>query len=151
MSAGGGRPEHPSGSTRTTPGTATRGRADRARQTGWRAGLRRTPGGALFLQAAVFVLGALFILLGLAALVLPGPLTIPPVLLGLYVWSSEFDWADRLLARARERGVEALAAARRRPISSAVTTVGGLVAAGGLIWAAGHYHLVARAQHAVGV
>ena len=41
-------------------------------------------------RAGIFVLGLLFILGGLALAVLPGPLTIPLVLLGLWVWSWEF-------------------------------------------------------------
>ena len=63
--------------------------------------LRRTPGGRQFLKVAVFVLGLFFVLLGLALAALPGPLTIPPILLGVWIWSSEFAWADRLLDRAR--------------------------------------------------
>lgn len=131
----------------TSPG----GRSAREGDTGWRARLRRTPGGALGLKIGVFVVGGLFVLLGVAAAVLPGPLTIPPVLLGLYVWASEFDWADRLLQRAKKSAVEAWAKAKEKPVTSAVTTVGGLVLAGLAIWAVGHYELVARARDAVGL
>ena len=130
-----------------TPG----GRSAREGDSGWRSRLRRTPGGALFLKAAVFVLGGLFIALGVAAAVLPGPLTIPPMLLGLYILASEFDWADRLLQRAKKSAQEAWVKAKRRPVLSGITTVGGLVLAGVAIWAVGHYDLVERAKTAVGL
>lgn len=131
----------------TSPG----GRAARAERTGWRARVRRTHAGALLLKVGASVLGLLFIALGLAAAVLPGPLTIPPMLLGLYILASEFDWADRLLQRAKKSAQEAWHKARKRPVTSAVTTVGGLVLAGVAIWAVGHYSLVDRARTAVGL
>ena len=139
--------EVPSSALNIAPG----GRSARRGDSGWRARLRSTPGGALALKIGVFVVGGLFILLGVAAAVLPGPLTIPPMLLGLYIWASEFDWADRLLQRAKRSAQEAWAKAKRRPVLSAVTTVGGLVAAGVVVWAVQHYHLVARTRDVVGL
>mgnify|MGYP003296489868 CR=1 FL=1 len=79
----------------------------------WRDRVRRTPGGRHLLKLAVFALGAFFVLLGIALVVLPGPLTIPPILLGVYIWSTEFAWADRLRDRAVDSGREAWAAARK--------------------------------------
>lgn len=117
---------------------------------GWRASVRRTPAGALALKLAVLVIGTSLILLGLALVVLPGPLTIPPMLLGFWVLSTEFAWADRLLERTRASGVVALAAARRRPVLSSVTTGAGLVLAGVAIWAANTYDLVGRALEVLG-
>ena len=74
---------------------------------GWRARVRRTPGGRLLLKAGALVVGLAFIALGFALVVLPGPLTIPPILVGLYVLSTEFAWADRLLQRAKASAAEA--------------------------------------------
>lgn len=91
--------------------------------------MRRTRGGAALLRVAVFVLGALFVMLGFALAVLPGPLTIPPVLLGVYIWSLEFAWAERLLLRVSRSAREAWAQARRHPVSSALVTAGGVVMA----------------------
>ncbi len=131
--------------------------SERARQarrrptTGWRARLRRTPGGGLLLRAVVFVVGLLFVLLGVALIALPGPLTIPPILLGVYVWSTEFAWADRLLERAKRSATEAWEQAKRRPVASAAVTLGGLVALGVGILLANRYDLVSRAQQAVGL
>jgi len=95
----------------------------------WRDRVRRTPGGRHLLKLGVFLLGLLFVLLGVVLVVLPGPLTIPPILLGVYIWSTEFAWADRLKDRAVDSGREAWAAARRRPVTSALVTGGGLVLA----------------------
>ncbi len=49
----------------------------------------------------VLVVGLSFVALGLALIVLPGPLTIPPLLLGLAILATEFVWARRLLQRAK--------------------------------------------------
>ena len=118
---------------------------------GWRARMRSTRAGALVLKAIVFVVGALFVALGLVLATLPGPLTIPPVLLGVWIWASEFSWAERLLARAQRSARKAWEQAKRRPISSALITVGGLIGAGVIIWAVNHYDLVNRAREAVGI
>ena len=113
--------------------------------------MRRTPGGAQLLQVMVFLLGLAFVLLGLALVVAPGPLTIPPVLLGLYIWSTEFAWADRQLERAKASARVAWADARRRPVVSAFVTFGGLVALGVAVWAAGRFDLVPRVLEFVGL
>ncbi len=118
---------------------------------GWRAGLRRTPGGALLLKALVFTLGLAFVVLGLVLIVAPGPLTIPPILLGLWIWSTEFAWADRQLDRAKASARVAWEDAKRRPVVSGLVTGGGLVGLGVGIWLVAEYELVARAREVVGV
>ncbi len=130
-----------------TPPTVGRPAVDR----GWRARLRRTPGGALLLKASVFVLGLAFVVLGCVLVVAPGPLTIPPILLGLWIWSTEFAWADRQLDRAKASARVAWEDAQRRPVVSAVVTGGGLIALGVGIWLVARYELVARAREVVGV
>ena len=106
---------------------------------------------ALLLQGLVFTAGLAFVVLGLVLIVAPGPLTIPPILLGLWIWSTEFAWADRQLDRAKASARVAWEDARRRPVVSAFVTGGGLVALGVGIWLAGRYDLVARAREVVGV
>ena len=123
---------------------------DRA-STGVRARLRRTPGGTQLLQSLVFVVGLLCILLGVALAALPGPLTIPPILLGLYIWSTEFAWADRLLDRAKASGREAWAKAKAKPVLSAVVTLAGLTALGFGVYLVGKYDLLAKGQDLVGL
>lgn len=111
---------------------------------GWRARLRRTPGGSLVLKGLVFVTGAFFIALGILLVVLPGPLTIPPVLLGLYIWSTEFEWAERLRVRAADRGRVAWEATKRRPVHATVVTLAGLVALAAGLVAMSRYEIVDR-------
>jgi hypothetical protein len=109
------------------------------------------PGRALAWRVGVFVVGLLFVLLGLALTVLPGPLTIPPVLVGLWVWSTEFEWARRVFATFARKGRDAWKHARQHPLSSAAVTVGGLAAAGAVFWAVGHFDLVDRGKSALGL
>jgi hypothetical protein len=102
-------------------------------------------------RIGVFVAGLLFVLLGIALTALPGPLTIPPVLIGLWIWSSEFQWAARFFAVFKRKAQDAWQHARQHPASSAAITVGGLAAAGVAVWAVGHYQLVDQAKTALGL
>ncbi|MBC7374432.1 MAG: hypothetical protein H7323_10635 [Frankiales bacterium] len=124
---------------------------DRPAQTGVRARLRRTPGGAHLLKVVVFVVGLLFILLGFVLIVAPGPLTIPPILVGLYIWSTEFAWADRLLDRAKSSAREAWANAKAKPVTSALVTGSGLIALAVGLFLASKYELVVRGKDLVGL
>lgn len=62
----------------------------------WRRRIREDPRKAFFYRIGVGVLGGLLIIAGPITGPLPGPGGIPLVLLGLAVWSSEFEWAQRL-------------------------------------------------------
>jgi uncharacterized membrane protein len=117
----------------------------------WKKALRRTPGGAVAVKAIVFVVGLLFILLGLALAALPGPLTIPPILVGLYVWSTEFAWAERLLDRAKRSAQEAWEKAKRRPVITGLLTLSGLVAIVVGVVLVNRYDLLDRLKSAVGL
>lgn len=108
-----------------------------------------TPGGHAVLKVVVFVVGLVFVLSGIALVVLPGPLTIPPVLVGVCVWSLEFGWARRLRGRVTRSAQDAWGQAKQHPVRGAVITVGGLVAAVAVVWAVGHFDLVARAKDLV--
>lgn len=135
--------------TRGAPPESDPGFAD-PQQSGWRARLRRTPGGAQLLQGLVFVVGLLFILLGIGLVALPGPLTIPPILVGLYIWSTEFAWAERLLDRAKKSAREAWEKSKAKPVISALVTISGLVALGVAIYLVGRFDLVARGRELIG-
>jgi hypothetical protein len=113
--------------------------------------MHRNPSLLLSWRIGVFVVGLLFVLLGIALTALPGPLTIPPVLVGLWIWSSEFQWAARFFAVFRRKAQEAWQHARQHPVSSAAITVGGLAAAGVAFWAVGHFQLVDQAKVALGL
>ena len=105
----------------------------------------------LFRRAGIFLAGLVCILAGFALVVLPGPLTIPPIVLGLYIWSKEFTFAEKLFDRAKAQFDEAWEAAKRKPVQSAFISGGGLVLAGVAIWAVLHFDLVAKAKDAVGL
>lgn len=102
-------------------------------------------------RIGVFTVGLLCVALGLALTVLPGPLTIPPVLLGLWVWSTEFDWARRFFTTFQRKAKDAWAHARQHPASSVAVTVGGLALAGVAVWSVGHFQLVDQATTALGL
>jgi len=118
---------------------------------GWRDRVRSKPGIRHLYRAGVFVAGLLFIALGGALAVLPGPLTIPPVLLGLWIWSTEFRFARKFFEAFKRKAGEAWAHAKVHPVSSAAITIGGLIAAGVAAWAVGHFELVDKARDEVGV
>jgi uncharacterized protein (TIGR02611 family) len=65
----------------------------------WRRRIRRNPNRLRLYRAAVGIAGLVLICLGLVTGPLPGPGGIPLVLLGLAIWSSEFEWAYRLRQR----------------------------------------------------
>ena len=89
--------------------------------------------------------------LGVALAVFPGPLTIPPVLLGLWIWSTEFRFAERLFESFKEKAREAWAHAKRHPRSSTAVTVGGLLMAAVAFWAVGHFELVDKGRTLAGL
>lgn len=127
------------------------GRATPVEKGSWRHRIRSKPGLAQVWRIGVFVAGLLCVALGIALAVLPGPLTIPPVLLGLWIWSTEFHWAARFFDSFQEKARAAWAHAKRHPVSSIVITLGGLVAVGVAIWAVQHFALVERARDLVGL
>ena len=127
------------------------GAATAVERGGFRDRIRSKPGLAQAWRVGVFLAGLLCVAVGIALAVLPGPLTIPPVLLGLWIWSSEFAWAKKLFTSFQRKANDAWAHARRHPVSSAVITVGGLALAGAVFWAVGHYELVDKAKDAVGL
>jgi Putative transmembrane protein (PGPGW) len=117
----------------------------------FRARMRSNPGTRQVWRVGVFVAGLLCIAAGGVLVVLPGPLTIPPIVLGLWIWSTEFEWAHRFFAPAKEKGKAAWEHAKRHPVSSSIVTVGGLVLAGAVVWAVTYFDLLERAKEAVGL
>jgi hypothetical protein len=109
-----------------------------------RARVHANPALAQVWRVGVFVAGLLLVALGFALAVLPGPLTIPPVLAGLWVWSTEFAWARRLFDSFKRKAKAAWAHARQHRVSSIAITVGGLLLVAAVVWAVGHFQLVDR-------
>src|SRR5918997_6083233 len=93
---------------------------------GWRDRVRSKPGVREAYRVAIFAAGLLCIAAGVALMVLPGPLTIPPVLLGLWIWSTEFRFAERFFDASKKKAREAWSHAKHHPVSSAGLTIGGL-------------------------
>ena len=127
------------------------GRARPVPRHGWRDKIRSKPGLAQAWRVLVFLAGLVCMAVGVALAVLPGPLTIPPVLLGLWIWSTEFRWARRLFEAFQRKARDAWEHAKLHPVSSTLITVGGLAAAGAVFWAVQHYDLVGRARELVGL
>jgi uncharacterized protein (TIGR02611 family) len=63
----------------------------------WRRKIREDKRKLAVYRVAVALLGLILIVLGFASGPIPGPGGIPLVLLGLAVWSSEFEWAHQLM------------------------------------------------------
>lgn len=116
---------------------------------GWRHRVRSKPGLRETYRVGIFTAGLLCIAAGVALMVLPGPLTIPPVLLGLWIWSTEFRFAERFFDTFKDKARDAWAHARTHPTTSACITGGGLLAAGAAMWAVSHFGLVDAAKDAV--
>lgn len=142
---------HAAGATRCPDCTDGLGKPRPAKSGSLRERIHNRPGMVLPFRIAVFVAGLLFVFLGIALTVLPGPLTIPPILVGLWVWSTEFQWAARFFATFKRKAQDAWKHTRQHPVSSLAVTVGGLAAAGAAFWAVGRYDLVNQATTALGL
>lgn len=94
-------------------------------------------------RAVVFAVGLFFIAIGIALSPLPGPLTIPPILLGVYIWSTEFGWAHRWLERFKTKALVAWHHAKAHPVADGVFTVLGMLIAAVVIWAFIHFGVMA--------
>jgi uncharacterized protein (TIGR02611 family) len=66
----------------------------------WRRKIRANPHSHLIYRIIVGVVGLIIVVVGLIMVPFPGPGWFV-VLLGLAVWASEFEWAQRLLHRAK--------------------------------------------------
>jgi hypothetical protein len=111
--------------------------------------VRRLPAGDLLVRVGVFLLGAAFVVLGFVLIALPGPLTIPPVLLGLGVWSLEFEFAQVWLEKAKVPARKAWDEAKRHPWRTGLVSGGGVVLAVVAAVLASRYGLVDHARDLV--
>src|SRR3954465_11912100 len=102
-------------------------------------------------RVALFVAGLLLIIAGLVLIVLPGPLTIPPILLGPWLWALGFEFARPWLHPIQQKGAVAWDQAREKPVHTTVITVLGLVGAAVMIWAALRYELLDHGRQLVGL
>jgi len=77
-------------------------------------------------EGIVLLLGGTIVLLGLALVVLPGPFTLPLLILGFAILGTEFAWAARALDRTKA-GMAVGGRAAKRAVSVAAERGGRLV------------------------
>jgi hypothetical protein len=111
--------------------------------------VRRLPAGNFIVRTAIFLLGASFIALGVALVALPGPLTIPPILLGLAIWSLEFEFAQAWLDKAKVPAQKAWEEAKLHPWRTGLVSGGGMILAVVAAVLAARYGLIDRARDLV--
>jgi hypothetical protein len=101
----------------------------------WRDRVKSHRGTRYAYLTGVFLLGLLVVIacLGLWT-VLPAPLAIPPMLIGVGIWATEFPFADRLLQWLKGRARSGRDYAKRHPVK-----FGLMAAAGLLIGVAGYW------------
>jgi uncharacterized membrane protein YbaN (DUF454 family) len=102
-------------------------------------------------RVVLFVAGLASIVIGLVLIVLPGPLTIPPILFGVWLWSLEFQFARRWLRPLRVRGAVVREQTRQRPVYTTLVTVLGLVGAVVVVWATLRFDLIDHGRALVGL
>jgi hypothetical protein len=115
----------------------------------WRERIRARPVLGQCYRVGVFVAGLVCIAIGVALAVLPGPLTIPPVLLGLWIWSTEFRFAQRFFDSFKAKAQDAWGHAKQHPMSSTLITVGGLAAAAAAFWGVQRFGLIDKATNTI--
>jgi uncharacterized protein (TIGR02611 family) len=69
----------------------------------WRRKIRENKRRLAVYRVAVSLLGLILVALGIVSGPIPGPGGIPLVLLGLAVWSSEFEWAHQVMLRFKKQ------------------------------------------------
>ena len=57
-------------------------------------------------KTIALVIGSTLIITGLLLIILPGPFTMPLLILGLVVLALEFAWAEAMLIRVRQHGAK---------------------------------------------
>jgi hypothetical protein len=108
----------------------------------WWSWFRENRGRHRLFRVGVFVVGLALILVGAAMWLLSLLLAVPPVFVGLWVWSREFSWAHRLFGAFLRRAWSLWSRVKKRPVRWALITLGGVSLAGAGYWAWGHYGLV---------
>ena len=77
-------------------------------------------------RGIVLLVGGTIVLLGLALVVLPGPFTLPLLILGFAILGTEFAWAARALERTKA-GMAAGGEAAKRVASAAAERGGRII------------------------
>lgn len=100
----------------------------------WRRRIRSNPATHRLYRGAIAVAGALVVVVGLIAVPAPGPGWLI-VFVGLAIWASEFEWAQRLLRWGRDRLQGWNTWLRGKPWwVSALVALGTAVVVAGVLW-----------------
>jgi hypothetical protein len=108
----------------------------------WWSWFRENRGRHRLFRVGVFVVGLILVLVGGAMWLVSLLLAVPPVFVGLWVWSREFHWGHRLFRSFLRRAASLWSRVRSRPVRWAVITLGGVGVACAGYWAWLHYGLV---------
>jgi hypothetical protein len=103
---------------------------------GWRDRVKSHRGTRYAYLTAVFLVGLLVILacLGLWTF-LPAPLAIPPMLIGVWIWSTEFPFAGGLLEWLKDRAQTGRDYAKEHPVKFGLITLAGFLVGVAGYWA----------------
>ncbi len=126
-------PEEPAGSGIALPPGVARSR--------WWNWCRETMGRHRVLRAGVFVVGLLLMVVSAAMWLFSLLLAVPPMFVGLWVWSREFLWGHRLFRVFLRRTHSLWERVKARPVRWSLITVAGVASAWAGYWAWGHYGL----------
>jgi len=108
----------------------------------WWSWFRENRGRHRLFRVGVFVVGLILVLVGAAMWLVSLLLAVPPVFVGLWVWSREFHWGHRLFRSFLRRAASLWSRVRSRPVRWAVITLGGVGVGCAGYWAWVHYGLV---------
>ena len=104
----------------------------------WWSWFRESRNRHLLFRTGVFLVGLLLILVGAAMWLVSVLLAVPPVFVGLWVWSREFRWGHRLFAAFLGQARSLWSRVKARPVRWAFITAGGVGVAWAGYWALGH-------------
>ncbi len=117
----------------------------------WRERLRLLPGWQCCYRALVFLAGLLLVVVAAALWVFSVVLSVPAALAGLWIWSTEFGWGQRLFRAVRARARRLRSRVGARPARWSGGTLFGVGGGAAAWWAAAHLHLLDRIRTAVGL
>ena len=105
--------------------------ADDSLRQRWLAKWRAVPGPIR--KSVVLTIGVTLLAIGGALIVLPGPFTLPFVIAGIAILSSEFVWAERIMEKGQEAGALVKDRVGRIPTAWLIVIGVWLVAAVGVV------------------
>ena len=112
-------------------------------RTRWWTWLRANKGRHHTFRVGVFLVGLILTVGGAAMWLVSSLLALPPVLIGVWVWSREFHWGHRLYRACLRHGESWWSRVKLRPVRWALITLAGVGSAWAAFWAWGQFGLPA--------